>query len=133
MPPARAPISSLVDERTEGLMEGGRGAGTNLALQHPAPAPAPAQEGGATATMDPPAGFVRAWTPAVTAPLEGAHFRAAHRPGRFGSRCPGRAKSRPRPLRGRPAPIASRNARRLHRVLEDAGQREFRGVPARAR
>lgn len=109
MPPARAPISSFIDERTEGLLEGGRGPGTNRALQHPAPAPA--QEGGATATMDPPAGFVRAWNPAVTAPLEGAHFRAAHRPGRFRSRCLGRAKSRPRPLRGRPAPIASRNAR----------------------
>lgn len=87
--------------------------------------------------MDPPAGFVRARNPAVAAPRsplprEGAHFRAAHQPGRIGGRCPSRAESRSRPLRGRPAPVAPRNAGRLHRVLEDADQREFRGVPARA-
>lgn len=40
-PPARAPISPFLDELTEGLMEGGHGPGTNLALQPPAPAPRP--------------------------------------------------------------------------------------------
>lgn len=36
-PPARAPISSFTEERTEGLLEGGRGPGTNLALNLPPP------------------------------------------------------------------------------------------------
>lgn len=77
--------------------------------------------------MDPPAGFVRARNPAVAAPQsplppESPHFRAAHQPGRVGSRCPSGAKSCSRPLRGRPAPVAPRNAGRLHRVLEDVGE-----------
>lgn len=36
------------------------------------------------------------------------------------------------PALGQLAPVTPRNARRLHWVLEDVGQREFRGVPARA-
>ncbi|XP_011355755.1 LOW QUALITY PROTEIN: retinol-binding protein 1 [Pteropus vampyrus] len=53
--------------------------------------------------MDPPAGFVRARNPAVAAPRsplppQGAHFPAAHQPGRIGGRCPSRAESRSRPL-----------------------------------
>ncbi|XP_057624468.1 LOW QUALITY PROTEIN: retinol-binding protein 1 [Chionomys nivalis] len=48
--------------------------------------------------MDPPAGFVHAWNPAVTAPRspespEGAHFRAAHHSESIGSQRPGRAYS----------------------------------------
>ncbi|XP_055425506.1 uncharacterized protein LOC129644121 isoform X1 [Bubalus kerabau] len=57
----------------------------NLALQPPRPRPT--ERGGATATMDPPAGFVRACNPAVAAPRaplppEDAHFWAAHHPDR---------------------------------------------------
>ncbi|KAM9189881.1 LOW QUALITY PROTEIN: retinol-binding protein 1 [Dugong dugon] len=49
--------------------------------------------------MDPPAGFVRVSNAAVAAPQpESAHFRAAHRPARLGSGCPGRVESRPHPL-----------------------------------
>ncbi|TKC37440.1 hypothetical protein EI555_020670, partial [Monodon monoceros] len=43
-----------------------RRAWDNLALRHPRPRPA--EGGGATATVDPPAGFVRACNPAVAAP-----------------------------------------------------------------
>lgn len=43
--------------------------------------------------MDPPAGFVHSWNPAVAAPRspvspEGAYFRAAHHPECFGSHRP---------------------------------------------
>ncbi|KAG8511441.1 Retinol-binding protein 1, partial [Galemys pyrenaicus] len=65
--------------------------------------PRPRSGGGATATMDPPWGFVRAWNPAVAAPPsplppEGAHFRASCHPDRFGSRHPERRQLLP-PLR----------------------------------
>ncbi|XP_032765754.1 LOW QUALITY PROTEIN: retinol-binding protein 1 [Rattus rattus] len=53
--------------------------------------------------MDPPAGFVHSWNPAVAAPRspvspEGADFRAALHPERIGSHRPGRAHSRSRLL-----------------------------------
>ncbi|XP_050996534.1 LOW QUALITY PROTEIN: retinol-binding protein 1 [Acomys russatus] len=49
--------------------------------------------------MEPPAGFVHSWNPAVAAPRrsvspEGAHFLAAHHPVCIGSLCRGRAHSR---------------------------------------
>ncbi|XP_038179633.1 LOW QUALITY PROTEIN: retinol-binding protein 1 [Arvicola amphibius] len=48
--------------------------------------------------MDPPAGFVHSWNPAVTAPQspvspEGSHFRAAHHSECIGRQRPGRAYS----------------------------------------
>lgn len=88
------------------------GQGQTRPSNAPCPSPAPPREGGgATATRAPPAGFVRAWNPAVAAPQnplppEGAHFRAAHHPDRVRSRCASRAQSCSCPLRGRPAPVA---------------------------
>ncbi|XP_025769410.1 retinol-binding protein 1 [Puma concolor] len=86
------------------LNEGGRRPETNLALRRPLPPPRPREGGGATAARAPPAGFVRAWNPAVAAPRSplppaGAHFRAAHHPDRVRSRCACL-------LRGRSAPVA---------------------------
>lgn len=84
--------------------------------------------------MDPPAGFVRTGKPAVAAHRapgapEGAHFRAAHHLDR-----PRRASSSVvRLLRDPATPITVRNACGLLRILEDAGQPQFRGVPARPR
>lgn len=80
--------------------------------------------------MDPPAGFVHAWNPAVTAPQspefpEGAHFRAAHHSECIGSQHPGRAYSHSRLLGVRPPPDRPQNACGLQWVLEDAEQREF--------
>lgn len=88
--------------------------------------------------MDSPAGFVRTRIPAVAAPRspvspEGAHFRAAHHSERIGSLRPGRPHSRSCLLGVRPPLFCPQNACGLQRVLEDAEQREFRGVPARAR
>nr|XP_054102937.1 retinol-binding protein 1 [Callithrix jacchus] len=77
--------SSFVGKRTERLKRRWRGRDKPDPSTAPAPALALARRGGATATMDPPAGFVRARNPAVAAPQsplspEGAHFRAAHHP-----------------------------------------------------
>lgn len=88
--------------------------------------------------MDPPAGFVHSPNPAVAAPRspvspEGAHFRAALHPERIGSHSPSGAHSRSRLLRVGRSPVCPQNACGLQRVLEDAEQREFRGVPACAR
>lgn len=87
--------------------------------------------------MDPPAGFVHARNPAVAgqrSPVspEGAHFRASHHSESIGSQRPGRTHSRSRLLGVRPPLVCPQNACGLQRVLEDAEQREFRGVPARA-
>lgn len=99
---SRLPSSplSLQGKRTERQKRKWRGLDKPDPSTSPAPAPALAKRGGATATMDPPAGFVRARNPAVAAPQsplspKGAHFRAAHHPRSTGSRCPGRVSSRP--------------------------------------
>ncbi|XP_030184286.1 retinol-binding protein 1 [Lynx canadensis] len=101
----QCPGTILLDVLTfRSLNEGGRRPETNLALRRPLPPPRPREGGGATAARAPPAGFVRAWNPAVAAPRSplppaGAHFRAAHHPDSVGSRCACL-------LRGRSAPVA---------------------------
>ncbi|KAI6055022.1 RBP1 [Marmota monax] len=84
--------------------------------------------------MDPPAGFVRARNPAVAAPRRPCPPRArisGPPTTQIASAAAVPAQRRAAPARSvADAPATPRNASRLQRVLEDAGQREFRGVPA---
>ncbi|XP_046956351.1 retinol-binding protein 1 [Lynx rufus] len=104
LPPPHPQLLLHLEVTFRSLNEGGRRPETNLALRRPLPPPRPREGGGATAARAPPAGFVRAWNPAVAAPRSplppaGAHFRAAHHPDSVGSRCACL-------LRGRSAPVA---------------------------